>query len=347
VNLSAYTRYVYVFPHSYACGFAGAAYIGGTPSKAWMNGTIGTANVTHELGHGLGLFHSHSLDCGAVALGPSCVAQEYGDVFDTMGGFSGETVPSGHFTAFQKERLGWLNSAGSPPITTVLTDGTYTLDPYEVAGSGPKALKILKSIDPSTGKRTWYYVESRQAIGFDAWLRSYTNPTSGVIVHTGSESGGNSSYLLDMTPASASVDVLDPALVVGQSFTDPDSGMTITPESVTTTGAAVTVRLGTPGTVSATVTVATDQPSYPRNQVVSITTTVTSGSSPVAGASVTFTVTKASGVVVLANATTGSNGTAVYKLRLKKQDPVGTYRAGAVAAKDALSGSGATQFTVR
>jgi hypothetical protein len=46
-------------------------------------------------------------------------------------------------------------------------------------------------------------------------------------------------------------------------------------------------------------------------------------------------------------ATTGSNGAAVYKLRVKKQDPVGTYQVGAVAKKDALSGSAATQFTMR
>ena len=350
VDVSAYARHIYVFPRSSACGFAGAALIGGAPSKAWMNGTIGIANVTHELGHGFGLFHSHSLDCGATTLGSSCTASEYGDMFDTMGGFSGETVPSGHFTAFQKERLGWLNAAGAPPITTVVGDGTYTVEPYEAAGSGPKALKILKSVDPNTGKRTWYYLESRQAVGFDAWLSSYPTATTGVFVHTGSETGGNSSYLLDMTPASSSIDALDAALVPGQSFTDPESGMTITPESVTTIGAVVTVRLGTTGTAPtapATVTVATDQASYPLNQVVSITTTVRSGTSPVAGASVTFTVTKPSGAVVKANAITGSDGTAVYKLRLKKQDPIGTYQAGALATKDAMSGSAATQFTVR
>jgi hypothetical protein len=80
---------------------------------------------------------------------------------------------------------------------------------------------------------------------------------------------------------------------------------------------------------------------------VSITSTVTSGGSPVAGASVTFTVTNASGVVVVANGTTGSDGAAVYKLRVKRQDPVGTYQVGAVAKKDASSANATTQFTVR
>ena len=66
------------------------------------------------------------------------------------------------------------------------------------AGAGPKALKILKSVDPATGRRTWYYVEYRRGYGFDSNLSSNANLTSGV-VHTGSESTGNSSYVLDVT----------------------------------------------------------------------------------------------------------------------------------------------------
>jgi hypothetical protein len=65
---------------------------------------------------------------------------------------------------------------------------------------------------------------------------------------------------------------------VGQSFTDPEAGVTITRESVSRTGAAVTVRFGGAGSVStATVTVSTDQPSYALNQTVSIKASVRSG----------------------------------------------------------------------
>src|SRR5207253_4043982 len=125
------------------------------------------------------LWHSHALDCGAVTVGPTCTAIEYGDLFDKMGG----TTYSGHFNSFQKERLGWLNSGTSPPIMTVPTSGTYVLETYETAGSGPKALKILKSTDPTTGYRTWYYVEARKAIGFDEFLATVTNnATNGVLI---------------------------------------------------------------------------------------------------------------------------------------------------------------------
>jgi hypothetical protein len=68
-----------------------------------------------------------------------------------------------------------LNYGVSPPITTVQADGVYWLDLYESAGSNPKALKILKSTDPTTGNGTWHYVEYRQAIGFDSFLS--TNKT--------------------------------------------------------------------------------------------------------------------------------------------------------------------------
>jgi len=274
----------------------------------------------------------------------TCVVIEYGDVVDTMGGPIGFSAAA-HFNAFQKERLGWLNSGASPPITTVLTEGTYRLDAYELAGSGPKALKILKSRDPSTGLRTWYYVESRQAIGFDAFLTNdwnvanSTNVLNGVLIHTGSEASGDSSYLLDLTPATDSF--WDPSLVGGQTFYDPETGVTLMTEWVTGTEAAVTVRF------MGVVTVSTDKPSYTRNQSVSITATVSSGGSPIADADVTLTVTKSTGAVVTGTATTGTNGTAVYKLRLTRQDPVGIYQVGAVATKGALSASGATTFTVQ
>jgi hypothetical protein len=338
VNLAAYAHYVYAFPQN-ACGWWGLSSVGGNPSQSWVNGRLELGVSAHELGHGLGLWHSHSLDCGAAAvIGPTCSNNEYGDIVDIMG-----SSLWAHFNAFQKERLGWLNAGASPPITTVLTDGTYPLEPYEITRSGPKALKILKSIDPSTGKRTWYYVETRQPIGFDDFLDANTNNiVEGVLIHTGTEENGNTCSLLDMTPATPVYYWwYDPALVVGQSFSDPDAGVIITTELVDGAGAMVTVSFGTPGPTA--LTVSTDQPTYTRNQSVSIEATVRSGSTPVANATVKFTIKKSNGAVVTGKATTGADGTAVYKLRLKRQDPAGTYEADA----DALSVSATTKFTVQ
>jgi M6 family metalloprotease-like protein len=250
-NLSNYTRFVYAFPLDNACGFGGASDVGGNPSQSWINGTTGPGGtslnvqvITHELGHAFGLLHSHLLDCGTTAtICPSGNIVEYGDLLDVMGVPQGATPD---YNAFQKERLGWLNYGTSPSIETVTTSGTYTINPYEVGGCGPTALKILKSTDPTTGAKTWYYLEARQAVGFDAFLTDPTyytqNETTGVLFHIGADGDGNTGDLLDMTPATPTYYAwFDPSLVVGQSFQDSSAGVTITPTAVSTTGATVQI----------------------------------------------------------------------------------------------------------
>ncbi|MBM3224424.1 MAG: hypothetical protein FJZ47_11565, partial [Candidatus Tectomicrobia bacterium] len=268
VNLAAYTRYVYAFPQN-ACTWWGLGSVGGKPSQAWINGSLTLKVVSHEMGHNFGLYHAHSLDCGSTVLGTACTASDYGDTIDTMG-----NPASGHFNAFHKERLGWLNYGSSPVITTVQTDGVYPIEPLETAGTGPKALAILKSTDATTGQQVWYYVEYRQALGFDSFLSSNSNVLNGVVIHTGSLSDGNSSYLLDMTPATASWS--DPALVVGQSFIDPNAAVTITPMTATATGATVAVSFG-------------PLPCVPANPALTVTPSQSQWVQP--GGTVPFTVT--------------------------------------------------------
>src|SRR5579862_3404223 len=246
VNLAGYTRYVYLFPVDNACGFSGASQVGGNPSQSWINGTLAPYVIDHELGHAFGLWHAHLFDCGTSATicsSPNIV--EYGDPMDTMG--TAQTA-SPDYNGFQKERLGWLNYGASPSIQTITSSGTYTINPYEVGGPGPNALKILKSTDPTTGAKTWYYLEARQAIGFDAFLTgtfSYTqNETTGVLFHLGTDGDGNSSDLLDMTPATSTVSGwLDMSLVAGQSFQDSTAGVTFAPTAVSSTGATVQITM--------------------------------------------------------------------------------------------------------
>ncbi len=238
--LANYSRFVYVFPAN-GCGWWGLGTVGGRPSHAWVHARYGfsLSVVGHEMGHNLGLYHSHSLDCGDAAVAASgCAASEYGDAFDLMG--SSNTTP--HYNAFQKERLGWLNAGISPPLTTVAAiPGTsnYTIAPIEDARNAtPRALKIPRST--ACGVSTeWFYVESRQAKGFDAFLSGNLNLQTGVLVHKVTEGDADSSFLLDMTPATASWS--DPALVAGQTFTDPLTGIVITPLSVGSSSSTVAV----------------------------------------------------------------------------------------------------------
>jgi len=350
IDLSGYTHRVYAFPQISSCGWWGLSTVGGNPSQSWINGSFELAVLAHELGHGEGLWHSHSLDCGAsLIVGSNCGIAEYGDIIDMMG-----SPQVGHYNAFQKERLGWLNYAASPPITTAITSGTYAIETFESLGTGAKALKVLKSTDPTTGQRTWYYVESRQAIGFDAFLTNpiigVENVTTGLLIHTGSESSGNSAFLLDMTPSTPLYYLwYDPALASGQTFTDPDSGLTITAAWVNATGAGVTIKLGSSGTTSTpTVFVSTNQSNYTRGQTAYINVIVkSSGGSAVGGIPVRFTVVKSNGATASGNATTSSKGTATYKFRLSKQDPVGTYKADANATVNGQSSTAETTFVVQ
>jgi hypothetical protein len=245
VNVANYPRLVYVFPYTSACAWAGAATIGGSPSQSWVNGggtTTNTLNLgvfAHEIGHNLGLYHSHGLDCGSAIFSGQCTVWEYFDSLDVMG--SGQ----GHYNSFQKERLGWLNYAASPPVTTVTVPGTYTVAPYEINDSNDKALKVLKFANPTTGLSYYYYIEYRQPVGFDSFISSLAaqNMTNGVVIHLAQQGAPNSSDLLNMTPqSSAYFDWNDVALAVGATYSDPDAGVTIATQSV---GSRATVIVNT------------------------------------------------------------------------------------------------------
>jgi len=244
--LSNYNRFLYAFPQISACGWSGYSYIGGNPSSSWINGSLYQQVVNHELGHALGLYHSHSLGCGSAVYATSgCTQYEYGDYYETMGN-SNVNGDSMHYNTFQKERLGWLNYSTQPPITSVSSSGSYTLAPYETQDGNPKALKILQS--SSSSGNTYYYVESRQAIGFDSILSysvpGYSEVLNGVVVHIASPSNANSSDLLDMNPAATWGYAM--ALDVGQSYTDSTAGVTITPTAVSSLGATVQVTMNGP-----------------------------------------------------------------------------------------------------
>ncbi|GHA16540.1 Ig-like domain-containing protein [Oceanisphaera arctica] len=253
VELSQYNRYIYVFPNN-SCGFSGTATVGGTPSQAWINQSLTLTTMAHEFGHNLGTVHAHSLVCndgtsvgaGGGAVGatpwPNCTNLEYGDGLDVMG-----WAASGHFNAMQKQRLGWLDDE---QVLTVTDSGQYSLSPVAAQQAGVKALKILKNINEN-GRKTWYYLEYRQPIGFDGSIAAADsmmdteNVTNGVTVRVHYEGGAsNGVYLLDMTPeTNGDLYTRDPALEAGSTFVDPDGLLEFTPIRVDGTEAVVDIRL--------------------------------------------------------------------------------------------------------
>lgn len=235
IDVSSYERLVYLFPKNSACGWRGQGTIGGTLSRSWINGELNLMTIGHELGHNFGLHHAKDLDCGADIIGETCASAAYGDNLDVMG------KSTGHFNAFNKEQLGWL----TPDLGNLITaqeDGNYLLEPYETASlGGAKGLKVRRGTEASTGKPTWYYIEYRQATGFDSFLQGKTGITDGVVLHLATEADIKSNLLLDMIPNSGLNDLDKAALLTGVSYSDVEAGVTITTEWADNSGVSVSV----------------------------------------------------------------------------------------------------------
>lgn len=241
-NLGAYAQVIYMFPKT-PCTWAGLGAIGPNGQKiVYVNGAnaFDQRVIAHEMGHGFQLDHSDALECGASAIDGTCSDLDQASPDDTMGS------RAGHYNVFQKERLGWLGTSGMPVITTVTASGRYTLEPLETQTTGLKALKIRQGTDPATGQAVWYYLEYRQAVGFDSILSSVGTLTKGVSIIRGMPSNtGSVNTLIDTTPESNTLsrmsDFEDGTLLPGRSFTDAGAGVTISVVSADANGAVVDV----------------------------------------------------------------------------------------------------------
>jgi len=241
-NLGAYAQVIYMFPKT-PCTWAGLGAIGPNGQKiVYVNGAnaFDQRVIAHEMGHGFQLDHSDALECGATSIGSSCSDLDQASPDDTMGS------RAGHFNVFQKERLGWLGTSGMPAITTVTASGRYTLEPLETQTTGVKALKVRQGTDPATGQAVWYYLEYRQAVGFDSILASVGTLTKGVSIIRGMPSNtGSVNTLIDTTPESNTLsrlsDFEDGTLQPGRTFTDAAAGVAVSVVSVDANGAVVDV----------------------------------------------------------------------------------------------------------
>jgi M6 family metalloprotease-like protein len=131
-------------------------------SLIWLFGTLDTQTVMHEQGHNLGLPHASSRICtsrpwGSVTWSSRCQIDEYGDDIDAMG-----NRQPGHFNAFYKSQLGWLQRS-----TTVTSSRTVTLAPYETKGRGFKAIRLRAG-------GTTYWLEYRTRTATDRGMPAGT-----------------------------------------------------------------------------------------------------------------------------------------------------------------------------
>lgn len=183
IDFTRFTRVAVVFPVS-VCTTQAFGSIGGSgtigcqsvvsPSKgvfsasaAWFPiyplqlMSLWLGDVSHELGHNLGLNHASTESFGGAPLGvpgDAGVTAEYGDPASTMGqtwtSWNGMPVIGQYSAAHKSNLLSWLPPGG---YREVRSSGSFTLAPFE-APDGQRALRVLR--DASTD--SWLWLEYRE-----------------------------------------------------------------------------------------------------------------------------------------------------------------------------------------
>jgi uncharacterized protein (TIGR03437 family) len=245
IDLTQYAHILIYLPSLQGAGFdVGLSYVGCTEltqgnstfnaSVEWIFELSGASPLDflrttfHEFGHGLGLLHSTSLDCGDVSLPPdssTCEVLQYGDPYSLMGGGN-----LGHYTTPQKYALGWIQDA---QVVTITSSGSATLVPVSAQGAGMRAIRTPRTV----GGTDWMWIEAREPVG---QYESTDFPADGGLSNAGaivnfepqSAGGGianlTQAQLIDIPPAGApDQEPAADAVAPGSSWTDVFSGLTM------------------------------------------------------------------------------------------------------------------------
>lgn len=190
--------------------FGGRAQLGGR--MVWIHSNFSFYTVAHELGHTYGLFHANLwLVTDGNPVSSSGSDYEYGDSSDLMGAGLSEL---NHFNPWFKNRLGWLPDSA---VVTAESSGVYRIYRFDHMAANldqPLALRVFRD-----GNEV-YWLGYRQNLIPDSSINNGVYALWGHNYNTASQ-------LLDMsTPGSSTYDA---ALAIGQTFSDPDFGVSIRP----------------------------------------------------------------------------------------------------------------------
>lgn len=232
VTFSNYNRLFILVPGGGGCSWGGLGTLGfqtlSTPQGPWVTTTswcrseyyndnrLAIAISTHEGGHNFGQHHASSRAYTGETLGSfdtngaGGTHDEYGDRFNTLGSWN-----LGAYNARHKSNLGWFEPGH---VVTVTRSGLYTLSPFTLYSSAPKALKVFRGYGPSTGRTEFVYFEWRRPIGYDTDI-NYNNGINytGALAHFHWNNTSTRTHLLDFTLDN---NFLDAALQVGRTWTD-------------------------------------------------------------------------------------------------------------------------------
>jgi len=247
----------YIGSNISACAWSGLS--GG--KDTWYNASSSCVVLVQEPGHSFGMSHSSSMACTDPATGAvtairddlgtgdaaTCTHSEYGNRYDTMGG------GCRHFNAYNKVFRTYLQKCNA---VNVRKSGTFNLMPIEKPCNGIQALQVpmphVRGFFRTGGggsdgitQLAYYTVELRAPIGFDTGMKAT------VIINAspkwsfsaaGGRGRGEHTWLLDMAPTvTTGTDGTAHALAVGQTFTDPGGGVSITTLSAGNDGAMIKV----------------------------------------------------------------------------------------------------------
>jgi hypothetical protein len=229
VDGRGYDHLALLFPDTDSCPFLG---YGEQPGRIiWVNGAS-AATLTHELGHNLGMAHASARLCRdaqgrRVALGTSCTDVEYGNPFDVMGG------GFRHTNAYNKAEAHWLDGGD---IAEAAASGVYQLHDQERRTPGLHLLALRRDAS------SFYYLEYRQPLGFDAAPLDPPVPAGVQVLIGGPRGAGTPTFLLDVAPETATL--ADAALGPGGSYRDPAASLTITVREISAEAATVEIERG-------------------------------------------------------------------------------------------------------
>jgi hypothetical protein len=258
-DLSSYDHVVLWTKPPCGAGWAGIAYMPGRyvqlvddwTASSYDKPAISTIVASHELEHNLGLAHANGLSCtdGAghqvvLASASNCTPVVYQDWYSTMGGAG---LPN--HALLDAERLGslgWLDSGESQTVTSA---GTYSLVPTYSSSAGLRLLRIPRPTPVTAGTLAGVWtIELRSNLTGSAFDQLSTSPFSkaatGVTIRYSETPSGSlyaQSLLVDSVVGGSTPNFTDAPFQVGTIFTDSTGGISVSVDSVSGSGATVTI----------------------------------------------------------------------------------------------------------